>query len=146
MSIRTNLVLEGFEELQDRINDVMLNTERSLEATSNFIAQSTAQRAKNLIQRSSPAGDIHFRENPDRYVRASAPGQPPAIDLGNLIRSISFKKYQTGAAYAYAGAYYAEDLEFGTDKIAPRPFMLPAFIAAVDRAEQLLKQEFESRT
>lgn len=145
MSFRTNIRLEGYDKYQQMLADVMIAADATVEAVSNFAAQSTAQRAKNLIKSSVPAGNVHFRENPDRYVRASAPGQPPAIDLGYLISTISFRKYSSGSAYAYAGAYYAADLEFGTDRIAPRPFMLPAFIAAVEAAEKRFLTEFERR-
>jgi HK97 gp10 family phage protein len=136
----------GLDSLQEDINDLMLKWEATAERTMNFIAQSTAQRAKNIIRNSVPAGHVHFREHPDRYVRASAPGQPPAIDLGNLLESISFTKATKfkDSAYAYAGAYYAADLEFGTDQIAPRPFFTPAMEAAIEAGDKKLAKEFNA--
>lgn len=145
MSFTTRTTTLGHQKHLERLNDILIAGEATIEEQSNFVAQSTAQRAKHLIRSSVPAGDVHFREDPDRYVRASAPGQPPAIDLGYLISTISFKKYATGSAYAYASAYYAIDLEIGNTEIAPRPFMLPAFIAAVDAAERRFKSTFESK-
>lgn len=57
---------------------------------------------------------------------ASAPGEPPAIDTGNLINSIQedFPNEITGVVYTPVA--YAPILEFGGAHIAPRPFFTPA--------------------
>lgn len=146
--LTTRVTVEGFAEMQRRLAEVVTGGEGTVVAVMNFAAQSTSQRAKNLIKSSSPAGNVHFRRNPDRYVRASAPGQPPAIDLGNLINSISFRKMSNSSdtAFAFASAPYAPTLEFGDTLIAPRPFMLPAFEAAVAAAAKQFRVEWEART
>ena len=69
---------------------------------------------------------------------ASAPGEAPAVDTGELARSILFEvnelELEIGSA---GGAPYSEFLEFGTTKsdgglapgnqlMAPRPFLIPA--------------------
>lgn len=61
-----------------------------------------------------------------RPYRASAPGEAPAIRSGRLMRSIkeTFPKPLTGVIEV--GAYYGVFLEFGTARIAPRPFARPA--------------------
>jgi hypothetical protein len=59
--------------------------------------------------------------------QASAPGEPPAIDTGRLVAS-----GKTGAnesakiATASWATEYAAPLEFGTSKMAERPFAAPA--------------------
>lgn len=72
---------------------------------------------------------------------ASAPGEAPAIDYGELVNSIGHKMTGAMEGEVTVGAEYAEALEFGTSKMAPRPFALPAvekarrpFAARVRRA------------
>lgn len=59
--------------------------------------------------------------------RASAPGEPPAVDLGRLRASITHiieKEFLTFVAQVGTNVEYAPDLEFGTKNMAARPFML----------------------
>ena len=57
----------------------------------------------------------------------SAPGSPPAIDRGELIRAITMdadiNSVEVGAT---AGAPYAQNLEDGTKKMKARPWLQPA--------------------
>jgi len=65
--------------------------------------------------------------------QASAPGEPPAPDTGNLRDKVgaeitkSDAKVVTVGIGIEAGAEYWEDLEFGTDDIDPRPFVRRAY-------------------
>lgn len=57
----------------------------------------------------------------------SAPGQPPNADTHNLDLSIDVRMSETRKTVkVIAMAEYAAALEFGTSKIAARPFMRPA--------------------
>jgi len=56
---------------------------------------------------------------------ASAPGEPPAVDTGRLRASISFHTY-TNYVDVGTNVEYAAPLEFGTSKMAARPFLRPA--------------------
>jgi HK97 gp10 family phage protein len=59
--------------------------------------------------------------------RASAPGDPPSKDTGNLQSSINVTKDEkTLSAKVTVGANYGMELEFGTRKMAARPFMRPS--------------------
>ncbi len=63
--------------------------------------------------------------------RASAPGEAPASDTGRLVNSINgvVEKSTTLEAVIRAGGgivRYARMLEFGTAKMAARPFLFPA--------------------
>ena len=63
--------------------------------------------------------------------KASAPGNPPATDTGNLMSTTSFDMDMRGKSpvgNVVARAPYAAALEFGTRKMDPRPFMKPALI------------------
>lgn len=58
--------------------------------------------------------------------RASAPGEAPATDIGNLVNSGYAKRARRGLWHVGFHAKYARGLEFGTPKILPRPFLRPA--------------------
>lgn len=63
---------------------------------------------------------------------ASAPNNPPAVDTGNLRQSIGIDTSQLSALKVAVGvtraAPYAVHLEFGTSRMAPRPFLLPSVL------------------
>lgn len=57
----------------------------------------------------------------------SLPGQAPNTDTGLLVGSAGSTSTGRNRAETYVEAQYAEWLEFGTDKMAPRPALGPAF-------------------
>ena len=62
---------------------------------------------------------------------ASSPGDPPHRRTGKLRSSIKYKKKRVGLYNITAGdakAFYAEDLEYGKIRVAPRPFMRPMML------------------
>lgn len=66
------------------------------------------------------------QRNLTKFHHASAPGNPPARDLGALFRSRYAEQsgphqYSVGVA-----TKYAKPLEFGTTRIKPRRFMAPS--------------------
>lgn len=66
-----------------------------------------------------------------QFHTASAPGQPPAPDLGRLrasITSVIEKAFLSFVAQVGTNVEYAPDLEFGTKNMAARPFMLSTLI------------------
>lgn len=64
--------------------------------------------------------------NLSRVHTASAPGEPPATDTGNLLSSIQVKPTEIAGfkmtAAVESRAPYAKFLEEGTGKMKPRPF------------------------
>lgn len=73
------------------------------------------------IQEDPKTGRIYKRGNVSH--QASAPGEAPATDTGRLVQSaavaLDFDEVKGVLSFATA---YAAALEFGTDKIAPRPY------------------------
>ena len=59
--------------------------------------------------------------------QASAPGEPPAVDTGNLKNSWYMRKTRGSRTFGFS-AEYAPHLEFGTVRMAARPFFLPAIV------------------
>jgi HK97 gp10 family phage protein len=70
------------------------------------------------------------RGNKKKLHQASAPGQPPAADTGELHTGITHAEAPApqGVIRVEVGANapYATALELGTSKMAPRPFMAPS--------------------
>ena len=57
----------------------------------------------------------------------SSPGDPPGVITGALKDSVEAMKDADGSFIVLVGEDYGRDLEFGTETIAPRPFMTPVF-------------------
>jgi hypothetical protein len=70
------------------------------------------------------------RTNIDITNRASLPGDPPAPDTGALRNSIDFEMTSDVSSRVGTNSKYAEPLEFGTTRMAPRPFMRPSLVVA----------------
>jgi HK97 gp10 family phage protein len=99
------------------------------------VALSDIETGVKLSMREAKSGRF-YRRGADRIHLASAPGQAPAIDYGHLIDSIQQKLYTTViGGEVFTNSEYAEPLEFGTRKMAPRPFMAPAL---EDQLENIL--------
>jgi len=79
------------------------------------------------IQSGAKSGIVYEKYNPRRSHRASAPGQAPASDTGNLVSKIIVKQKSKNITNVESNADYSAFLEYGTSKMEPRPFMLPAF-------------------
>jgi len=71
---------------------------------------------------------------------ASAPGEAPAIDTGNLVNSLQAEQVEEINAVAYTDAEYAVPLEFGSTKMESRPFFTPAAFRAGEAAFNYLKE------
>ena len=96
--------------------------------------------AVRSIQGGAKSGRTYEKYNPRRTHKASAPGQAPASDTGNLvsnIRSISDGKN----TLVESRASYSKFLEFGTSKLLPRPFMFPASEKAKKKIIEVLIQK-----
>lgn len=91
-----------------------------------------AQRMRNdIVQELSKPGTgriyaTGYKTAPHDTHQASAPGDPPAVDTGRLRQSIVALKIEPGRWRVGTNLEYALYLEFGTRRIAPRPFMRPA--------------------
>jgi phage gpG-like protein len=79
---------------------------------------------------------------------ASAPGQYPASDTGRLAGSVRMELPQAGNVTGRVGTAvaYGPMLEFGTARMAARPWLLPSFERAKIGVEAELKARWEART
>jgi len=76
--------------------------------------------AKVAIQTSPATGEMYGQH------QASAPGEPPATDTGNLVNSGRVAAPHFLTRHVVFGSEYAAPLEFGTVKMAARPFLQPS--------------------
>jgi hypothetical protein len=101
-----------------------------------------------------PKTKKEMRENATGFIRAltfetkryivqsmgsspSAPGQPPGVDTGTLRASISTQATGVLSGEVYTTVDYAPPLEYGTSRMAARPFMMPGLVWAAANAERV---------
>jgi len=74
-------------------------------------------------------GKVRYRKERTVFHIASAPGEPPANDTGNLIGSITHTQNEDRSGVVSSSvkvlAPYGKWLEYGTVKMAERPFIRP---------------------
>ena len=78
----------------------------------------------------------------------SSPGNPPAVVTGTLRAAITHQVVEEGEnVVGYVGlpssVPYAEWLEFGTSKMAPRPFLNPALKINREAVREAIREELE---
>lgn len=97
---------------------------RRLVEESGVMVQATAVQS---ITSGAKSGINYTLYNPRRQHQASAPGEAPAADTGYLHSNIIWDIDSDGMGGAIESrAEYSEFLEFGTSKMAARPFLQPA--------------------
>lgn len=104
-----------------------------------------ATEAVSKVKSPPKTGRIYEKYNPRRTHQASAPGEPPANDLGSLAANIhpkpTVKEGDALVKKINAAAEYSAALEFGTPKILPRPFMRPSLVEKKAEIEQVIADE-----
>lgn len=96
--------------------------------------------AKLSIQNGPKTGVVYTAYNPRRVHQASAAGEAPASDTGNLVNNIAIDMDadRLGASVE-SNAEYSAYLEFGTSEMAPRPFLQPALEVTRPLVRRLLR-------
>ena len=110
------------------LNDKLTRLARGVNVTQALLraAERTRQVYVESVQEQSP-GRPDTRYGPRREVIVSNPGEAPNSDTGYLVNMTGTQSDRVNQAEAFSSASYADDLEFGTHKMAPRPAMGPAF-------------------
>lgn len=70
---------------------------------------------------------------------ASAPGEPPNADTHDLDRSIHTERESQLVALTVADSDHAAAMEFGTSRVAARPYMQPAAAKTRPKAQRLVQ-------
>jgi HK97 gp10 family phage protein len=117
--------LTGTVELRAALRKFGVNANGEIAQIVNGTAQNIRTHAIKSIQRGTKSGLVYEKTSPKRTHKSSAPGEAPATDTGRLANSIN-AEIDGKKAEIVADTEYAAWLEFGTQSIEPRPFMLPA--------------------
>jgi HK97 gp10 family phage protein len=127
----TGMKIEGLEKHAARLKRLsgapMQKEVRKLVYT---LADMHATEAALSITRGAVSGKNHV---------ASNPGEPPNADTHFLDRSIEATLTGPVSAESSANAPYAAALEFGTSRMAERPFMRPAAKTVRKEVDQLAR-------
>jgi hypothetical protein len=130
-----------------------LNLPEEIEAMTEKFAEQIPIEARRIIDESPPRGRLYRRGaitgrrtqaglrmglkprgktrmiTGTRIHRASAPGQPPAVDSGRLRREIKVRRSGRGKFQVIFAAPYAGIVEYKLN----RPFAFPAIVAAAHK-------------
>jgi HK97 gp10 family phage protein len=90
-------------------------------------AQLIRSEAVKSIQTGPKSGKTYELYNPRRTHVASAPGEAPASDTGNLVNQIRVNLKSQDIVTVESRASYSKFLEYGTSKMQARPFLFPAY-------------------
>lgn len=119
----------GAEELEKNLRRYGEEMQSELIAAVLLTSQIVRSNAVRSIQKKSPGGRTYEKYNPRRTHVASPPGLPPNTDTGRLAGSIRVAAYGLMADVG-TDLEYGKHLELGTQRMAARPFMVPALEAA----------------
>jgi HK97 gp10 family phage protein len=95
------------------------------------------------IVSANAGGTSAVRYNPRRNVSVSRPGDPPHTDTGRLRQSIKFE-YSKGIGKVGSNLKYAAWLEFGTEDMAPRPWLSVAVEKSAKRVAEIFEKWFKN--
>lgn len=119
---------QNMDKLQAKLNKFKSNSSPMIMDA----LESAANTVRNAAIKSiaAEAGGLPYtRSNPKRSGIASAPGDAPHTDTGNLVNNIQVQRFDKSVDVGIMGdkAPYGKYLEFGTSKLAARPWLRPAY-------------------
>lgn len=140
--MRLQVEIDGISQLSRQLADLVGDAEAVMTETITRVVMDTRTNAVQGIQRGPATGAV--RRNGSR---ASAPGQFPMSDTGRLANSVDFNLPTAGRLTGEVGTnvIYGRYLEFGTSRMAARPWLLPSFEKAKVGVEARLKKAIEAR-
>lgn len=118
-------------------------TPRSIDAVVRATALEIEADTKKSIQSGPKTGRVYKRRK--RRHQASAPGQAPATDRGQLASSYRTRKVGPGAYRVGSSLKKAPALEFGTRRMRPRPHLRPAFSRGKERLRKRMRTLLEAK-
>lgn len=108
-------------------------------ATACDLVQRTAQ--ESMTNTKVNTAISYYTHNKKIPHHPSFPDNPPAVDTGTLRRSITSQVDEpTLTGKVGSNVEYAPELEFGSSKIAPRPWLRPALEQNEKNIEKILAQ------
>lgn len=121
----TGITLIGDKELADALRRWGKFAQNEINEAIDATAMNVHSDAVKSIQRGTKSGRTYRKYEPNREHQASAPGEAPSSDTGELAGSIQIID-RLDVAYVGSDLDYAEFLEFGTSDMQERPWLRPA--------------------
>ena len=139
--------IDGLSQLLGQLKDLGEDADTIMLETITDLVTDTHQFATDGIAGPPKSGRTYQKYDPRRTHTASAPGQYPASDTGRLLGSVRMILPSAGRMIGEVGTSvdYGAFLEFGTSRMAARPWLLPSFIRAKQNVERELKARLEAR-
>jgi phage gpG-like protein len=140
--VRLQVEIDGLSRLSSQLADLVGDADAVMTETITRVVMDTRTNAVQGIQRGPATGEVRSDGS-----RASAPGQFPMSDTGRLANSVDFNLPTSGRLTGEVGTnvIYGRHLEFGTSRMAARPWLLPSFEKAKVGVEARLKKAIEAR-
>ena len=132
--------MDGISALSRQLAELAGDADAVMTEVVTNLAVDTQREAVQGIQRGPATGAVR----PDGS-RASAPGEYPMSDTGRLANNVVANLPTSGNLSAEVGTniQYGRYLEFGTSRMAARPWLLPSFNKAKAGVEGKLKRAIE---
>jgi phage gpG-like protein len=143
---KINVDLEGMSVLLSKLQQLGLAGDDVIEEVVFDLATETQALAVAGIDGPPKSGAVYQKANPTRTHTASAPGQYPASDRGLLASSVVAVPQGPMTYVVGTNVEYGPMLEFGTSRMAARPWLLPSFERARVGIEKELRIRLEAKT
>lgn len=138
MSTRVEIRVHGAREAAQDLAAVPQKVRQPIRDALMALALLGQNAARRLVLRGPKTGRI-YRRGKKVVHQASAPGEAPASDTGSLVARILGEAGTDDLSSRIAGrAAYAIHLEYGTKKMAARPFLRPAGESVREHGQRLL--------
>jgi HK97 gp10 family phage protein len=139
--VAVRLVIEGADQIDGRLRRLDEAVRRAVVKAVNKGAVMVHKDAVESVQHGPKTGAIYTHDGIAH--QASAPGEAPATDTGELVSSMTFEVDDDGfGASIVAKSPHAAPLEFGTVDMDARPFMGPAFEKNREAIQELVAEAY----
>ena len=122
-----------FEQFNEYLQQTAPNVEKELSKTIELCCRKVVSDIQSSMARTPRNTEkSYYTNNKTKAHHPSLPGNPPAPDTGNLRNSIRYEMHDENRnVYGIVGSTqkdpdYAVYTEYGTTKMAPRPWLRPA--------------------
>ncbi len=129
LSERTGLEEAGVQSLMAKLKKLSEAVRAPIQKAIVTSAMLIANDARaSMPQSRGGATRTIYRDGTQVTHTASAEGEPPAVDTGELVSNVIFDVDEDGmGADVGTNVLHGAYMEFGTPTIAPRPWLFPAF-------------------
>ncbi len=120
-----SIQIEGLDELKQAMEQateqMRSEVQRAVQETTIAVHKAAVER----IQRGPASGVVYEKYMPRRSHQASAPGEPPMSDTGNLASQVKFQ-FGELEGVVFTPVKYGLYLEIGTSNMEARPWLFPS--------------------